>query len=111
MGPLHLHQLLPMVSHGPFTFSRGIANALGWAYHIGAANAPEWAHCNSCCCWPQHCSGPLFFWWMLPMPYGGPIALAGAPANGLTLAHYVSGRCCLWLCLGQFIFQEILPMP
>ncbi len=68
IGPLHLHQLLPMVSLGPFTFSRGIANALGWAYHIGAADAPEWAHHNSCCCWPRHRSGPLFFWQMLPMP-------------------------------------------
>src|SRR5229473_375744 len=68
MGPLHLHQLLPMVSLGPFTFSRGIANALGWAYHIGAADAPEWAHHNSCCCWPWHRSGPLFFWQMLLMP-------------------------------------------
>src|SRR5258708_26463379 len=68
MGPLHLHQLLPMVSLGPFTFSRGIANALGWAYHIIAADAPEFAHRNSCYCLPWPFSVPLLFFPLLIVP-------------------------------------------
>src|SRR5216684_3928167 len=111
MGLLHLHQLLPMVLLGPFTFSKGIANALGWAYHIGAADAPEWAHHNSCCCWPRHRSGPLFFRQMLPMASPGPIYFSGGTSDALGWAHCNSSSCHQKLRFGPLSLQQMLSIP
>src|SRR5713226_548215 len=90
MGPLHLHQLLPMVLLGPFTFSRGIANALGWAYHIGAAVAGHGialAHYFSggCCQCPR--VGPLHWQELLPMGSLWPIMFLADAANGFAWAN------------------------
>src|SRR5260221_4420752 len=93
---------------------------------LSSGDTLGWAHCIFTTYCQLHQWANYVFPQALLMPQDGPVALLAAAANGFTLAHYFSGRCCrcprmgLWHLRQPLLvasiwpiifFREVLAMP
>jgi len=82
IGPFCLQRQLPIALFGPVKF---FCEVLPMPLRRPIALTAAVSH--------QLCLGPLTFRQVLLMPSYWPIAFAAVDADGLTWAHYYSGRC------------------